>query len=194
MHTEPSPTPERILVMGVGNPLMQDEGVGVRIAELLMAGFEWPDRVEVVDAGTMGYTILDLFRGVDRLLVLDAIRDTGHPAGTVLRLSPEELADNTVLHSLHDLRLIDVLQAADLMDRAPAAVCIGVQIGSMDQWKLELTPPVEAALPIACAAALDVLAEWDVRPSPRDDTDVHARIIEALRTYAPMPEADESSA
>jgi len=194
MHSEASPSPERILVMGVGNPLMQDEGVGVRVAELLMAGFEWPDHVEVVDAGTMGYTILDLFRGIDRLLVLDAIRDTGHPAGTVLRLSPDELAENTVLHSLHDLRLVDVLQAADLMDRAPTAVCIGVQIGSMDQWKLELTPSVEAALPVACAAALDILAEWDVRPSPRTDTDVHARIIEALRTYAPMPDADETSA
>lgn len=179
----------RILVMGVGNPLMRDEGIGPRVAELLMAGYEFPDNVEVVDAGTMGYSILDLFRGVDHLIVLDAVRDTGHPAGTVLLLSPQDIAENQVMHSLHDIRIVDVLQAAALMDRAPETICIGMQIDGITEWVLELSEPCEAALPIAAAAALDQLRALGVEPRPREGAEsVNAAIIEALRTYAPMPE------
>lgn len=181
--------PPRILVMGVGNPLMRDEGIGPRVAELLMAGWRFPENVEVVDAGTMGYTILDLFRGVDHAIIIDAARDTGHPAGTVLIMTPDEIAENQVMHSLHDVRIVDVLQAAALMDRAPDAICIAMQIEEIAEWVLELSEPCEAALPVAAAAALDQLRRLGVEPEPSEDADdVNARIIEALRTYAPMPE------
>lgn len=180
---------ERILVMGVGNPLMRDEGVGPRAVELLMAGYDFPSNVEVVDAGTMGLTILDLLRDVDRLIVIDAVKGTGHPAGTVLLLSPEDIAGNQVMHSLHDMRLSDVLENAALLDRAPEAVVVGVQIESIEEWVLELSEPVEAALPVAVAATLDRLAELGAVPTPRETSDINARIIEAHRTYEAVPEA-----
>lgn len=180
---------ERILVMGVGNPLMRDEGAGPRVAEMLMAGYEYPDTVEVVDAGTMGLTILDLIRDVDHLIVADAIQGTGHPPGTVLVLSAEDLADNQVLHSLHDLRLVDVLQNAELLGRAPKTVVVGIQIESIEQWVLELSEPVAAALPVAAAAVLDQLRELGVVPTAKEGSDENASIIEAMRTFAPMPES-----
>ncbi len=186
---------ERILVMGVGNPLMRDEGAGPRVAELLMDGYTFPDDVSVVDAGTMGLSILELLIDLEHLIVVDAIKETGHPAGTVLLLTPEDLADNQVMHSLHDMRLIDVLQHAALMDRMPkTTVLIGIQIESIDQWVLELSPPVEAALPIAASAVLDELERLGVTPEPRADSDVHAGIIRALRTYEPMPAEDAGDA
>lgn len=182
----------RILVMGVGNPLMRDEGIGPRVVELLMAGYEFPDNVEVIDAGTMGYGILDLFRDVDHLIVVDAVRDTGHPAGTVMILTPEDLADNQVMHSLHDVRVVDVLQAADLMDRAPKTTCVGMQIDAIVEWVLELSPACQEALPVAAAAALDQLRALGVELRPREGAeDVNARILEALRTFAPMPEESQ---
>jgi hydrogenase maturation protease len=180
---------ERILVMGVGNPLMRDEGIGPRVIELLRAGYEYPDNVEVVDAGTMGLTILDLLRGIDRMIVIDAVKDTGHPAGTVLLLSPDELASNQVMHSLHDMRLVDVLQNAALLDRAPETVVVAVQIDSIEEWVLELSPAAEAALPVAVAAVLDQLSSLGVTPAPRTGSDVDARIIEVHRTFEPVPES-----
>ena len=96
---------ERVTVMGVGNPLMRDEGVGVRVAEVLMSAFAWPDNVTVLDAGTMGMGILNLFRDADYMLVVDAVDGTGEPPGTVVRLSAEDIAPNQVMHSLHDVRL-----------------------------------------------------------------------------------------
>lgn len=178
---------ERILVMGVGNPLMRDEGAGPRVAEILMDAYVFPDNVSVIDAGTMGLSILDLMIDIDRLIVVDAIKDTEHPAGTVLLLTPEDLADNQVMHSLHDMRLSDVLQHAALLDRMPkSAILIGIQIDAIEQWVLELSPEVEAALPIAASAVLDELDKLGIVPKPREGSDVHAGIIRALRTYEAM--------
>jgi hydrogenase maturation protease len=179
----------RILVMGVGNPLMRDDGVGPRVVEMLLAGYRFPDNVEILDAGTMSFTILDLLRDIDQLIIVDAIRDTGHPAGTVTKLTPQQIAPNQVRHSMHDIALIDVLQAAELMGHAPAAVAIGVQIDTIEDWVVELSPAVEEAAPIAVAAVLDELASHGATPSPNGDVDVHAQVLAALRSYAPMPSA-----
>lgn len=177
----------RILVMGVGNPLMRDDGVGPRVVEMLLTGYQFPENVEIVDAGTMSFTILDLLRGIDQLIIVDAIRDTGHPPGTVMRLTAEQIAPNQVRHSMHDIALIDVLQAAELMGHAPAAAAIGVQIDTIEDWVVELSPALESAAPIAVAAVLDELATHGATPTPNADANVHAQVLAALRSYAPMP-------
>lgn len=181
-------TDEKILVMGIGNPLMRDDGIGPRVIEMLRAGYTFPEHVELVDAGTMSYMILDLLRGVDRLIIIDAIKNTDLPSGTVLRLTPDEIALNQVCHSMHDVRIVDVLQAAEFMGKAPETVAIGMQIEVIEEWVLELSPSVEAALPIACGAVLDELELHGVVAVPCDDADVHAQIMAALRSYEPMPD------
>jgi hydrogenase maturation protease len=179
---------ERILVMGIGNPLMRDDGIGPRVVEMLRSGYVFPDNVEVVDAGTMSFMILDLLRDVDRLIIVDAIRETGHPAGTVMRLTPDEIAPNQVSHSMHDVRIVDILQAADLMGKAPQTVAVGMQIESIEEWVLELSTPVEAALPIAASAVLDELESYGISVTPNMEADVHAQIIAAMRSYDKMPD------
>jgi hydrogenase maturation protease len=174
--------------MGVGNPLMRDDGIGPRVIEMLLTGYTFPHNVELVDAGTMSFMILDLLRGVDNLILVDAMQDTQSPAGTVAVLAPEEIAPNQVKHSMHDVGIVDVLQAAELMERAPVTVAIGVQIESIEQWVLDLSEPVAAAVPIAAAAVLDELKKLGVEPVANEGADAHAQIISALRTYAPMPD------
>ena len=156
---------------------------------MLLAGYKFPDNVEVVDAGTMSYMILDMFREIDEIVIVDAVRETGLPAGTVMRMTPEEIAPNQMPHSMHDVALIDILQAADLMGTAPHAVAIGVQIDAIEDWVLELSPECEAAVPIATAAVLDELTALGSPGVPNDEADVHAQVIAALRSYAPMPDA-----
>lgn len=179
---------QSILVMGVGNPLMRDEGIGPRVVETLREAFVFPDNVDIVDAGTMGLTILELLRGVDQLVVVDAVKDTGHEPGTVMLLTPEEMAPTQIMHSLHDTALVDVLDTAALLDAAPETIAVCVQIDAIEEWVLELSAPVEAAVPVAAAAVLDQLERLGVTPVPREDADVTASILEALRTYGPMPE------
>ncbi len=181
--------PQRILVMGVGNPMMRDEGAGPRTVEIIMRSFEFPAHVEVVDCGTMGYMILDVLRDVDHLIVVDALRDPDLEPGTVVRLTPEDFAPHQVLHSLHDIRLPEVLQAAALIGRSPQTVAIAIQIESIEEWVLELSAPVEAALPVAVAAVLEELGALGVEATARTDAEVDSQIIQAVRSYAPMPDA-----
>jgi hydrogenase maturation protease len=178
----------RILVMGVGNPLMGDDGVGPRVVEMLLAGYTFPDNVDVVDAGTLSFMILDLLRGIDNLILIDAMQGADTPAGTVVVLTPEEIAPNQVKHSMHDVGIVDVLQAADFMDRAPETVAVGIQIGAIEQWVLELTEPVAAAAPIAAAAVLDELRKLGIEPAVNEGSDANAQVLSALRTFAPMPD------
>jgi len=185
---------EKTLVLGVGNPLMRDDGVGPRVIELLRAGFTFPEGVEVVDAGTMSFMILDLLRGVDRLIIIDAVRDTDEPPGTVFRMTPDEIAPNQIAHSLHDVRLVDVLQAAELMGSTPETIAFGVQIEAIEEWVLELSEPVEAAVPLAAAAVLEELRAYGIEPLACDDADVDSQIIGALRSYAPMPDQSPDTA
>lgn len=177
----------RVLVMGVGNPLMRDDGVGPRVVELLRSAYLFPENCEVVDAGTMSFMILDLLREIDHLILVDAVQNTEHPIGTVVIMTPDEMAPNEVRHSMHDTGIAEVLQAADLMGRAPHTIAIGVQIDSIEEWVLELSDPVAAAVPVAAAAVIDTLAGLGVTPLPNEGTDVHAEIIAALRSYGRMP-------
>ena len=169
---------------------MGDEGVGPRVVEWLRSRYEFPEDVEVLDAGTMGFTILNLFADADRVLVIDAVDGTQHPPGTVLRLSPEDLAPNQILHSLHDTRLTDVMGAAHLIGMNPEVTCIGVQVERIIHWQVELTPVVEASIEPTALAALGILATWGVRPRARKSDsladDLEANIIGGLRSKAPM--------
>lgn len=172
----------RVLVLGIGNILMMDEGVGNRIAADLESNYTFPPDVRVVDAGTMGLGMIHLFRGVELAVVADAIDGTGYPPGTVVRLSPADFAPNQVMHSLHDIRFVDVLNAARLIGLEPQADCIGVQVENMSPVELHvgLSETVEAAVPRAIAAVLYVLEEHGVSVSPRDDGDADLQAAIAL--------------
>lgn len=182
-------TDDRILIMGAGNTIMGDEGVGPRCVEELLNYFEFPDNVTLMDAGTMGLSILDVLRDYDRLIVLDAAQGTGHEPGTVLLFTPEELAENQVLHSAHDMRLVDVLKAAVMMDiELKSTVIVGVQVATISQWVLELSAPVEAAVSIACAAGLDQLARLGIEPQLKEGAEPPAELFDALENFAPQDE------
>ncbi|MFA5844729.1 MAG: hydrogenase maturation protease [Coriobacteriia bacterium] len=173
--------PERITVMGVGNPLCRDEGIGPRVTEELLSRFEFPDHVRVIDAGTMGMGILNLFRECDFLLVVDAVDGTGEPPGTVVRVAAEDVAGNQVMHSLHDVRLIDVLQAAELIGARPQATFVGVQARDIGGPEIGLSPEVAAAVPAAVDAVLAVLAERGIVPVECAGDADGAAVLRAVR-------------
>lgn len=175
---------ERITIMGAGNTIMADEGVGPRALELLDSIYEFPANVELMDVGTTGFTILDFLRETDHLIVLDAAQGTGHEPGTVILFSAEELADNQVMHSAHDARLIDVLKSASLMGvELKSTLIIGAQVASLAQWVLDLSPELEAALPVMVAACLEVLEERGIVPKVKEGAEVPAAILEARRDF-----------
>jgi len=143
----------RILILGIGNILMRDDGAGVRAVEALRESVI-PESVEVVDGGTAGLALIDEIEGRERVIVIDAM-DAGDPPGTVRRMTPDDLAGGAAgALSLHEFGLLQALDGARLLGRAPREVIVyGVQVKDVSLG-LDLSDEVAAALPALAGRAL----------------------------------------
>ena len=147
----------RVLVLGIGNLVMSDDGVGVKVVQQLQREYRFPENVEIMDGGTLGLDLLPKLEGIDHLIVVDAV-ETGRKPGTCVRLAGEELpiALETKV-SPHQMGLKDLLSVAQLLGHYPGAmVLIGVQPGSIEM-DTELTPEVDAVLQVLVDNVLDEL-------------------------------------
>lgn len=147
----------RRLVLGIGNVLMGDEGVGVHAIEYLQRE-PWPADVELVDGGTGGFHLLDYLSAKEPLVMIDATFD-GKPVGTVTTLRPKYARDFPRALSAHDIGLRDLVEAAQLTGALPDVHLITVSIGIIRPMEMELSPMVEAALPAVALAVRAALAE-----------------------------------
>ena len=137
---------ERVLVLGVGNLLMGDEGVGIHAVRELMKR-PLPPHVNVVDGGTAGLDLLHLMEGYSRVVIIDAV-EAGEEPGAILRFTPEDITsqDGELAISLHQTELLEVFSLAAYLGRdLPPIVIYGVQPQAMD-WSTELSPTVEDRL------------------------------------------------
>lgn len=165
--TEPTTT---TVVLGLGNVLMSDEGVGVRAVQRLLHDARVPSSVTLVDGGTLGLELLSYTAAAERLLVLDAV-DVDAPAGTLVRLDEASLAALPGGATVHQLGVADVLAAARMMGREPREVIVlGVQPASL-ALGTSLSTEVEAALDRLVDAAVSQLIEWN---RPHDERSDHA--------------------
>jgi hydrogenase maturation protease len=162
-----------ILILGLGNILFQDEGVGVRAVEQLRTSYRIPDTVEVVDGGTLGLDLLTYFTPGIRMLILDAVR-SGQEPGQLIRLEgqaiPAALAQKM---SMHQLGLQDLLAASALCGTMPAQVVLwGMEPARVD-WGVELSAPVAEALPTLVDACKTELGSWGIHLSSKYEFSRH---------------------
>jgi hydrogenase maturation protease len=153
-----------ILVLGIGNLLMTDDGIGVRVVQLIAERYRFPERVTILDGGTLGLDLLPSMKEAQRLIIVDAV-DTGAAPGTLVRLCGGEIppALETRL-SPHQIGLKELLTVASLLGQAPGETVLwGVQPESIEM-ALRLSPPVDAQLEPLAGKVLDELAAWGVRP------------------------------
>lgn len=136
---------DRILVMGIGNYLMGDEGVGVHLAERL-TGQSLPSNVDVVDGGTGGFHLLEYFEKYPKILLVDATLDN-NPVGTVRLIKPKFAKDFPKAMSTHDIGLKDMVSALQIMGKAPEVHLFVVSIESIQQQGITLTPQIESIMP-----------------------------------------------
>lgn len=136
----------RILVLGVGNVLLKDEGVGVHVVKA-MADRELPGNVTLHEGYVAGIDLLDIIQQADRLIIIDSV-NAGAEAGAVFRFQPHEVENMLREHktSLHQVDLMETLKIARFSDRCPETVIIGVQPKAIE-WGLELTPEIQAKVP-----------------------------------------------
>jgi hydrogenase maturation protease len=156
-----------ILVLGVGNILLSDEGIGVRVVEALEQRFHLPPQVDVMDGGTAGMELMEAMASRDHLIIVDAVL-CKQPAGSVVMLYDQEVPTFfTNKISPHQLGLSDVLSALRMTGEFPKQITlIGVQPASLEPH-IGLTPTGSAALEVALDKVVTVLTESGVAPRQR---------------------------
>lgn len=156
----------KTLVLGIGNLVMSDDGVGVKVAQRIQREFRFPEYVQIIDGGTLGLDLLPMLEQIENLIVVDAV-ETGQEPGTCIRLTGEELpiALETKV-SPHQMGLKDLLAVARLMGHFPRQmVLIGVQPGSIEM-DTELTPEIEVKVDILIDNVLKELKTWGISATP----------------------------
>lgn len=148
---------ERILILGVGNILFTDEGIGVRALEWLQEHYAFPENVTLVDGGTLGMGLMDALLQCDRVYVLDAVLGDGKP-GSIYRLTDEDLRKSLSFRdSLHQTDLVDTLIYCDILGHRPEGVVYGMEPFDYQTMELGLSPVCRDAVPELAASLVTEL-------------------------------------
>jgi hydrogenase maturation protease len=144
------------LVLGIGNLVMGDEGIGVVAARRLEMEEGLPPGVTVVDGGTGGFHLLSYFSDYDPIILIDATLD-GRPPGTVSVIEPRFLADFPRSLTAHDIGLRDMIESAALLGTLPKMFLVTVSVANLQPVGVIVTPEVEAAIPEVVRAVSECL-------------------------------------
>ncbi len=153
---------DNILVLGLGNVLLQDEGAGVHVIRELSRHAVQPSGVTWMDGGTLSFTLSEAIEANDGLIVVDAAELGAEPGA--MQVYRDQAMDAFVggprRRSVHEVSLLDVLATARLNDRYPVRrALIGIQPGVID-WGEQPAAAVARSLPKACECVMSIIAEW----------------------------------
>lgn len=150
--TEPSQV-KKVLVMGIGNTLLRDDGIGIHVTEYFKSNVESSPDILVLDGGTIGLSLLPELEDADTVIIVDAAEIGERPGA--MRIFHDEEIDRQLSgkrRSVHEVALYDLFSAAAIRGRSPKhRTLIAIQPASTE-WGLEPTPEVKASIPLACDA------------------------------------------
>jgi len=137
---------KQILILGVGNLLLSDEGVGVHVARKLME-MDFPPQVEVLEGGTDGFALMHVILQTNRLILVDAVRGGG-PPGSIYRFEIEDCPPFPDIYktSVHQISILEVINLSGLIGSTPRTTIIGVEPHCLDMG-MDLSPEIQAKIP-----------------------------------------------
>ena len=156
---------DRLLILGIGNVLIGDEGVGVHVVRHIQS-MGVPDGVDVLDGGTGSFLLLEAMQRAARIVLVDATIDGAAP-GTVRRLTPRFSSDYPPTLTAHDIGLKDLLDAFYLMGKTADVTLFAVSIAPLQDLGLELSPEVAARVPAIAEMVLSEASAQANATAPR---------------------------
>jgi hydrogenase maturation protease len=135
----------KTLILGVGNLLLKDEGVGIHVIQAL-ENETLPSGVHLLDGGTGGFHLMSWLEEYERIIMIDATLDN-NPPGTVRQLKPRYASDFPPLMSAHEIGLRDMIEAMQLTGKMPEVNLIVISAADISEVGMELSAEVEAAIP-----------------------------------------------
>lgn len=133
------------LILGVGNYLMGDEGLGVHLAQQLKNEIE-PGLADVLDGGTAGFQLMECIESYPRVILIDATLDD-KPAGTIQLIRPKFASDFPKAMSTHEIGLKDLVESLTLLDRLPDVYLFVVSVKTIQPLSIDLSPEVQVVFP-----------------------------------------------
>lgn len=150
-------TAPHVMILGVGNILLSDEGFGIRVIENLNENFEFEKNVSVIDGGVLGINLLGVMSEACHLIVVDVIRNGGK-AGDLYRLTGNAIPERIrAKNSLHQIDFLEALTLCQALDNVPETVIIGVEPADINTLSVELTPQIKDRIDPAIAMVLEEL-------------------------------------
>ena len=135
----------KILILGLGNVLLNDEGIGVKVIEALESE-KLPDNVDILDGGTGGFVLLSLFQDYNIIIIIDATL-SDEPPGTIKVLKPKFASDFPKSLSTHELGMKDMIESAMLLEKVPELFLIAVTINPQQDMDMIVTPEIKSKIP-----------------------------------------------
>ncbi|MDJ0782151.1 MAG: HyaD/HybD family hydrogenase maturation endopeptidase [Desulfosarcinaceae bacterium] len=136
----------QITILGVGNILYRDEGVGIRAVERIETLYAFPDHIVPVDGGVLGVNLMGVISQADKLVVIDAVYNGGQP-GDLHRLAGKQIPQRIVAkNSLHQVDLLEALTLCSAIDKHPETVIVGIEPLDIETLDVGLTPLIESRL------------------------------------------------
>jgi len=154
----------KTLVLGLGNPILTDDGVGVLVAEAIRASLPWDVPIDIAEVSVGGLTLMESMIGYDRVILIDALQHGDVKPGTIHRLTLEDFKTiNPTQHSAspHDASLITALEAGQRMGlRLPQEITIyAIEVENITDFSDQPTPAVAASIPKVTAMVLEEIRD-----------------------------------
>ncbi|MFH2061052.1 MAG: HyaD/HybD family hydrogenase maturation endopeptidase [Pseudomonadota bacterium] len=148
---------DNITILGIGNIIYSDDGIGIRVVEKLERDYNFPDNVLVVDGGILGINLLGVIANAGRMIVVDTVLNHGRP-GDLHRLEHDEIPNRILAkNSLHQVDLIEALTLCSALDHVPQTTIIGVEPKDLETLSESMTPEIESRLDDLVEAVLEEL-------------------------------------
>jgi len=149
----------KIAILGVGNILLKDEGIGVRVVRQLENEYTFEPEIVLIDGGTDGPHLTSLVADFDEIIVIDAV-EGGEKPGTLYRFTLDQISFDTPTHlSIHQMGVLEALSEVKLLGKKPEVTFIGVEPEDISPWGMDLSPVVEEKIPEIIALVLKELSE-----------------------------------
>ena len=148
----------KTLVLGIGNPILSDDGVGIRVAQEVGEKLNDP-QITVAETSEAGLSLLDSIVGYDKVIIIDAVQTREGNAGQIYRMGPQDFSSAKHLSSPHQINLVTALELGKMLDLAmPQKITIfAVETKDITTFSEKCTPPVEQAIPEVVKMVLEEL-------------------------------------
>jgi hydrogenase maturation protease len=143
-----------VLILGIGNILQSDEGLGVHVVNHITRNIKLPDGVEVIDGGTAGFDLLPLMVGREKIIIVDALRVDDEP-GSIYRFKPEDAMRSRASLSLHEVGITEVIDLLRLLGENPEVEIIGIVPEDISTLHMDISTPVRRSIPQAVIQIMD---------------------------------------